>query len=376
MLSGGLDGLYRALLAGPHKIVSRVEVWAEGVRIDTYGDAGVPITSGSITATLTSRVARTAQLGVKFSLFPNGPDDLLYPAGNYLKIFRGIDGLGGPSYEWQVFYGRINDVFLDSSGGFTLNAVDLAGDINDSLFAVPQQSNVDQFVTTQFIEIIKEALPDATFGVFDTTYARTPNLVWQENRAAACDQLASAAGMYWYPLANGDFVMRFVAEDTEVPSILTMTDGRGGTVNAWSYGYSRANVFNNIYVIGERADGSTPVYGSASDGDPTSPTYIGGKFGVKSQQISVQTVTSPSQAQQVARSQLHQTRGLTQTWTINCTPDASLELGDALTIVGTLPAGTLRTSSVQIISGFTLPLTGVDGSMNITFRARQPVGLG
>jgi len=376
MLSGGLDGLYRSFLAGPHKPTCRVEVWAQGVRIDTYGDAGVPLVSGSVQATLVSRVARTASLNFTPSLFPNGPADLLYPAGNYLKIFKGVDGFGGPSYEWQVFYGRIDTVRLNSAGDVILTAVDLAGDVADALFATPRQSNVDQFVTTQFIELIKQAIPDATFGVFDTTYARTPNLVWQVDRSAACDQLANAAGMYWYPLANGDFVMRFVAEDTETPSILTLTDGSGGTVSAWSYGFSRAGVFNSIFVVGERTDGSTPVYGSASDGDPTSPTYVGGKFGVKSQQISIQTVTSPSQAQQVARSYLHQTRGLTQTWSISCIPDASLELGDALTIVGTEPAGTTRTSSVQIVSDFSLPLTGVDGNMTINFRARQPTGLG
>lgn len=376
MLTGGLDGLYRAFLAGPHKPFTRVEVWSQGVRIDTFGDEGVPLVSGTVEATLASRVARTAQLGLTPDLFPNDLADLLYPAGNYLKIFKGIDGVGGPSYEWQVFFGRINDIHLNSGGDVTLNAVDLAGDIADSLFPTPRQSNVDQFVTTQFVELVKQAIPDATFGTSDTTYARTPNLVWQTDRAAACDQLAAAANMYWYPLANGDFVMRTIAWDDDSPSLLTLIDGDGGTLSAWSYGFSRVGVFNNIFVVGERADGSTPVYGSASDGDPTSPTYVGGKFGVKSQQISVQTVRSPSQAQQVARSYLHQARALTQTWAVSCIADASLELGDALTIVGTEPSGTSRTSSIQVISGFTMPLTRADGNMNISFRAQQPGATG
>lgn len=372
MLTGGSDGLYRALLAGPHKPTTRVEVWSEGVRVDDYGDPGVPITSGSVQATLVSRVARTVQLTLTPDLFPDGPGDLLYPDGNYLKIFKGVYGYGGPSYEWQVFYGRINSSVLNSSGSFVLNAVDLAGDVAGALFPVPRKSNIDQFVTTQFIELIKEALADATFGTFDTTYARTPNLLWQVDRSAACDQLATAANMYWYTLADGSFVMRTIAWDTDAPSLLTLTDASGGTLVNWAYGFNRAGVYNNIYVVGERADGSTPVYGSASDGDPTSPTYIGGKFGVQSQQVNVQTVSSASQAQQVARSYLRQSRALTQTWTVNCIPDASLELGDALTLVGHLPSGVARTSSTQVISGYTLPLTGADGTMNISFRAQQP----
>lgn len=376
MLSGGLDGLYRSSLAGPHKPTSRVEVWAEGVRIDDFGDAGVPLVSGSVSATLASRVARTVQLGLTPDLFPDSPDDLLYPAGNYLKIFKGIDGFGGPAYEWQVFYGRINNIALSSSGEVVLNAIDRAGDVVSALFPTPRQSNVQQFVTTQFTELVKEAVTDATFGTFDSTSARTPNLVWQVDRAAACDQLANAANMYWYPLANGDFVMRTIAWDDDSPSLLTLTDGSGGTLSAWSYGFSRAGVANQVYVVGERTDGSTPVYGSASDGNPASPTYIGGKFGVQSQQISVQTITSPSQAQQIARSYLRQLRSLTQVWKVSAIADASLELGDALTLVGHEPDGTTRTSSIQVISDFTLPLTGVDGNMNISFRAQQPGGIG
>jgi hypothetical protein len=376
MLTGGLDGLYRAFLAGPHKPTCRVEVWSEGVRIDTFGNEGVPLVSGAVSATLASRVARNASLTLTPDLFPDNTGDLLYPDGNYLKIFRGVSGYGGAGYEWQVFYGRINDVKLSSGGDFILNAVDLAGDVAGALFPTPRQSNVDQFVTTQFVELIKQAIPGATFGTFDTTYARTPNLVWQVDRSAACDQLATAANMYWYPLANGDFVMRTIAWDTDSPSLLTMTDGSGGTISAWNYGFSRAGVANNIYVVGERADGSTPVYGSASDGDPTSPTYIGGKFGVQSQQVSVQTIVSPSQAQQIARSYLRQAKSLTQVWSISAVPDASLELGDALTIVGHEPSGRSRTSSIQVVSDFTLPLTGVDGNMTINFRAQQPGGTG
>lgn len=376
MLSGGLDGLYRDFLAGSHKPISRVEVWSQGVRIDDFGDEGVPLVSGSVQATLVSRVARTVRLGLTPDLFPDSPDDLLYPAGNYLKIFKGVSGFGGPDYEWQVFYGRINTAVLTSRGDFALTAIDLAGDVSDSLFATPRQSNVDEFVTTQFRQLIEQALPDATFGTFDTTYARTPNLIWQTDRASACDQLAAAANMYWYPLANGDFVMRTIAWDTDSPSLLTMTDSENGTISNWSYGFNRAGVYNDIHVVGERVDGSTPVYGSASDGNPASPTYVGGKFGVKSQLVSVQTVSSASQATQVAKSYLRQARALTQIWSISCIADASLELGDAVTIIGHLPDNTPHTSSIQVISNFSLPLTGSDGNMTISFRAQQPGGIG
>ncbi len=376
MLSGGLDGLYRAMLAGPHKPTCRIEVWAEGVRLDSYGDDGVPFTSGSISASLNSRVARTVTISFTAELMPADEFGLLAPFGNYLKIFQGVDGFGGPNYEWQTFWGPITSTVLANDGTVTLNATDVAGEIAESFFAYPQQSNVDQFVTTQFRELISEALPAATFGTFDTTYARTPNLIWQTERASACDQLATAANMYWYPLANGDFVMRTIAWDTDSPSLLTMTDGAGGTIGSWSFGFNRSGVANQIIVNGERADGSTPVYGSASDGDPTSPTFIGGKFGVKAAQVSVQTISSPSQAQQIARAYLRQSKSITKPWAVSCVPDPAIELGDAMTLVGTSAGGVTYTSSIQVVAAFTLPMGRPDGNMTITYRAQQPGGIG
>lgn len=371
MLAGGLDVLYRSILAGPHEATSRVEVWSEGVRIDDFGDAGVPITSGSVSATLTSRVARTSTMTVPEYLYPENDDDLLAPFGNQLKIFAGVYGYGGLSMEWQTFFGRIDDGGQDSNGNVVIDGVDRAGDVGDSFFTVPQQSNVALNVAAQYVQLINTAVPDATFGDFDPTTVFTPNLVWQTDRASACDQLATAANMFWYPLANGDFVMRTVAWDTSTPPLLTLRDGPGGTVSTWSRAKSRRNVFNAPTVVGERADGSTPVFGSAFDGDPTSPTYVGGKFGVKGKLISVQTATSAAQCAQLARGYLHVAKALTEQWSINCVPDASIELGDPFLIQGTTASGATKLSSTQIVTSFTLPLVG-DGMMSIAFRAQTP----
>lgn len=366
MLSGGDNALYRQILAGPHSNFCRVEVWAEGVRIDPYGNSGVPFTAGVLTATLTSRVARTVNLSLTEDLYPETDDGLLAPDGNYLKIFAGVKGYGGPDYEWQVFYGRIEDIDDSDAGNVNLNAIDLGGDVADSYFPTPQQSNTAFTVGQQFVSLITSAIPSATFGTFDPTTTFTPNLVWETDRASACDQLASAANMFWYTLADGDFVMRTIAWDGNTPPLMTLSDGPGGVVQSWRRFRSRANVFNNVYVVGEQADGSTPVFGSASDGDPLSPTYIGGKFGVKGKQISVQTVQTTSQAQLVARGYLHTAKALSEQWTITCVPDASIELGDPFLI-----SGRGHLSSTQIVTSFTYPLVG-DGMMSIAFRAQTP----
>jgi len=368
MLAGGLDAGYRALLAGPHQFLTRIEVWDDTGRIDDFGNDGLPITSGSIQASLTSRVARTVTLTTIQDLFPADVNGLLAPFGNYLKIFQGVNGYGAPPYMWQTFRGRINDVSMDASGNVTLNAVDRAGDIADSYFGRPYQAATGERVTTQFKTLITDAIPDATFGTFSDIFYLTPNLIWQNDRASACDDLSAAGHAWWYPLANGDFVMRFVPWTIPQTPLLTFTDGLGGTLQAWTVSFSRDGVFNQVWVTGELADGSTPVVAVANNNDPASPTWVGGKFGIHAQLVQVQTATSQGQTLTLANQYLKQFSALRDTWSAVIPADASIELGDPFTFQTTAPA---RTSSTQVVAGFTLPLDGAN-LMSLTMRALTP----
>jgi hypothetical protein len=371
-LPGGTDQFYRRILAGPHKVLTRVEVWNPllNVRIDDFGDAGVPFGQGSISATLTSRVARVCSLSFDRSLYPADPSGLLAPFGNYLKVYSGVSGYA--QYMWLVFVGRINDVSVSDAGTMSLTAVDRAGDIQDAYFGHPFQSETGTLVSQQFKTLIKGALPDATFGVFDpSANITTPNLIWENDRASAADSLANLGNMFWYPLANGDFVMRQVAWTKFSDPLLSFKDGEGGTLLNWSSNYSRTNVANSIIVSGELVDGSTPVYGTAQDINPTSPTYIYGKYGVKTQFISAQGTLTAGAATTLANAYLRQAKALTDQWTMQIPSDPSLELGDPLIVIGSMGNGKLRISSTQNVSAFTLSLDSRD-TMNVTLRAQVP----
>lgn len=370
MLAGGLDPLYRSILAAGHAQVCRIEVWAGNERIDDYGDAGVPFGRGSVSATLTSRVARVLSISVQRNLFPRDPTDLLAPFGNYLKVYSGVNGQGGPDYEWQVFYGRINDVSVDNTGNVSLTAVDLAADVQDCYFGHPVQSDPTTTLGNNYRTLIQDAIPTATFGSFDSdSNNATPLLNWQNDRASACDSLAQQGSMFWYPLANGDFVMRKVAWTVDADPLIVYSDGDGGTLLQWQLNYSRTNVFNSVVVSGELADGSTPVYGTAQDNDPNSPTYINGNFGVKTQYISVQGTQTFGSATTLANSYLAQAKAITETWGAQLPADAALELGDAVLI-----DARDRLSTIQIVSGFTLSLDSRD-TMNVTLRAQVPTNV-
>lgn len=372
MLAGGLDPAYRAILAGPHKQVCRVEVWANGVRIDSYGDDGVPYNQGSVSATLTSRVARVLSLTLDRSLFPSSPRDLLAPFGNYLKVYSGVDNGAGVPYVWPVFYGRINDCTLQNGGGMSLTAVDLAADVQDCYFGKPVQSSTALTLGQSYKTLIRGALPAAVFGAFDVNANyTTPALNWENDRASACDSLAQQGNMFWYPLADGEFVLRQIAWTDNNTSVLTYTDGNGGSLLAWSINYSRTNVFNSVIVSGELADGSTPVYGTAQDNDPASVTYINGNYGVKTQFISIQGTQSQGTATTLAGAYLAQSKAITETWGAQMVADASLELGDPITLRVYTDTIHQRTSPIQVVSAFTLSLDSKD-TMNVSLRAQVP----
>jgi Domain of unknown function (DUF5047) len=365
MLSGGTDGLYRAMLAGPHKPTARIEVWSQGVRLDEFGDEGVPFFSGGISATLNSQVTRQLSFTCSESLWPVDDDGLLAPYGNEIYVFQGVRSGSTIPYEWQTFRGRINRARLSETGPLEINCVDRAGDVNDAGFLVPQNSTTTLSLISQFKLLVTDGVPDATFGTFDAIQGMTPVLSWESDRGGACDDLAEAGSALWYALANGDYVMRFVPWTVPQTALLTLSDGAGGSLFTAAPERSRDEVFNTVTSSGERTDGTAPVFAFAADNDPTSPTFVGGKFGIKSTRLSVPAAQTQDQAQLAANTALRQASSLTVSWQLTMPGDPSMELGDTFIInARNLPLDT------QVVESFSLPLLA--GPMSVSLRALQP----
>lgn len=373
MLPGGTDPLYRAILAAGHR---------RHVQIQVFSGAGTPLASlipaplagdpetdslvflsGSLSATLGSMVARTVNLTLPAQLYPRDPGDLLAPFGNELRIFMGIRaGDGSTAYSWQVFRGRIQDVEQSSDGTCLLTASDRATDVADVGFVSPQNSNPANTINAEWQRLIVDAVPDASFGTSDVFAKVVQPLTWEFERAGALDEMARSVGALWYPLANGDFVIRRFPWAVNSSPVLTMTDRTGGTVNSWVRRRSRTSIFNVVTVTGERLNGDAPVFATASDTQSGSPTSTLGSFGVRSHLERLQTPSSQGGAQGVAEALLRTYIAPTEEWTVGCVPDAAAELGDVYEY-------DIDSSQViQVNTGFTLPL-GLEGDMTITSRS-------
>lgn len=367
--------MYRRLLGTPHEHYARVEVWSGlGVQLDTLeveasdgsrpADGLVFLPGTSVSANLGQQVARTMQLVVPSYLYPVQTTDLLAPFGNELRVYYGIRlGDGTLPYVWQVFRGRIQDVAMEAGAGVCVIACEDRGrDVLDVGFVQPENSNAGDQVLTEFQRLVNSAVPDATFGSSDVFETIVRPLTWQSDRGGALDELGQSVGALWYTLANGDFVMRSYPWTRAQDPVVTFTDADGGSVQSWRVSRSRSRIYNTVTVSGERLNGDDPVYATARDTDPSSPTNVGGGFGVRSYLSRLQTPATQGGAASVANQLLRTAIAPTELWSVDVTPDASLELGDPVRL---LIDGR---DVVQVVASYTLPLD-LSGNMSVDLRS-------
>lgn len=373
MLPGGLDATYRNALATSHERYFLVEVLDGSGNVlpipsyRTSDTGGLVFIGGSVSATLTNRVSRGLELTLDEALYPHGPGFLLAPYGNRIRVWAGIQFAEGTRYRWVIFTGRIQDVVSSSSGQVSVSAADRGNEVVEAEFLRPENSSAGATVYAEFQRLVSDAIPDAVFGVSDQVTLRVPQLTWESDRAGALDEMATSAGCYWYALADGSFVLRRYPFATAAPSILALHDGPEGTISA-APSRGRQPIYNSITVTGERADGTTPVYGLAQDLNPASPTYVFGNFGRRHKTVSLRTPATQGSAQSAAEDYLRSSIALSQAWTWGQPTDAALELGDVVTLNAREESGI-----IQVVSAFVISLEA-GAAMSVTGRA-QIVGL-
>jgi hypothetical protein len=379
MLDGGLDPIYRRLLAGAHEAVVRVEVWSRAGRLaimspkdqDDAGDDSLVYLSGSsMQASLNSQVSRNLTLNVPWHLYPVATTDLLNPYGREIRAYRGVRVRGSRTpYMWQIFRGKIQRVTRSKQNGFCIvTCADRAQDVLDHGFVRPQNSVPGNLINVEFQRLVLGAVPNAEFGESDQFDEQTQALAWEFNRSGAVEEMFSSAGALWYALADGKFVTRRYPWAVPGPPIITLTDGPGGVILAADESRSRQDLYNVITATGERLNGDRPVNAVAQDNTPGSITDVNGEFGVRSMLMRRVSPSTEGGAQGAADAMLRTTITPTETVAWTQSPDAAVQLGD---VVGLDVNG--RTGIIQVISSFGLPLD-IGPAMSVQGRS-QVIGV-
>jgi hypothetical protein len=355
--------LYKTVIHGPHHRVARVDAFTiDGIPLAT----NVPVVSGQVSAQLTNRVTRTAQITLSDEWFPRTPESPFSPYQAVVRIRAGV-GYGDGSEElWPLITGRVWGVRRAAAGTVELSVDDLAADVVAARFEAPERSS-SLSILREIERLISGAIPQATFGADTLANAPTPQLVWDEDRGQALDDLAQAVGGRWYALGDGSFVVRSYSYQPGAP-VQQFLDGPQGLMASADVTQTRDGTANSVVVVAERMDGSEPVRRIARDVSPTSPTRWGGPFGRAVQVIKVQTPQSIAQAQTLARTQLAAATALTEQWQAAVVPDYTIEPGD------TVRLGYRGYSADQIVDGIGYPLV-TGSSMSLTTRSAGTPGV-
>jgi hypothetical protein len=363
---------YRAALARPHEAYTRVEVWRSNIKVDElvwrdntqrYTRATPVFFGGNIRATLSSRVTRTLSMTVPDFLYPWGTHDLLNPYGNELRAFRGIRYGNDNRDEFPTFVGPIMNVRPPRNGECSVEASDVTVRVAGAGFVAPLPSQAGDLVLDEFERLVLDVNPLAVFGPHSPITDLVPVLGYDSDRGDALDNLAKTANAFWYALADGRYVMRRVPWSVKPSAMpIPMVDGPDGTLLSAFPDRGSSGIFNQVTVVSDRPDGGSPLWATATDNDPDSPTWVGGPFGIRSARpVRVTGADNQGQLLALAKALIARSRTLVDSWQITCVPDASIELGDPLGLsYRSQPA-------LQVVAALTMPLEPT-GSMSVDGR--------
>ena len=334
---------------------------------------GAKLSAGSVVVDAENNVRRTANV-----TFLTDPNSTLVPAtyssilspmsGNEIWLYRGIQ-YPNPI---QLLDGNVSNqefvplgVFriLDMDAKQTNDGVDvtLKGDdrsnwISRNTWQAPYQLTAGAELSVALRSMLTFLYPACQFNFTPTPYTIS-NIVFGTTKGgdpwADAVNLANLCGQDLYFDAYGYCVLKPLPNLSSAVPITTQIQGtQGFTIVDATRSSSNKDVFNNVILDVQPADGTAPYKIIAADLNPSSPTWIGGNFGTVTKIIQTSVPTSKAQAVANAQALLNQYIGSQDTHTYSMVCDPSLDAYDVLQVL--IPG--LSTNSNLIIDSLSIPL--------------------
>lgn len=340
-------------LVRSHEILIR----ATGIAWDGGRVADLPVTGGSVTVDSTSQVRRTASVEIADpALWPADPFRVLSPLGSEMLIEYGIILPSGYLERVPLIQGPITSIARvtpsdDGQAALRVTVEDRSSRVAEARFDQPTQSTVGATTINEITRLITDVLPNVGVTNMTTSTKVNPVLDMERDRwSEGIEKMADSIGAEVFCNALGDFVIR--PEPTETnPVVWTFVGDERSIIVSHNEEWTRDLTYNRVVASGQRTDGTPPVFAIVSDTEPTSPTYYGGPFGIKTRFYSSPLLTTTAQCQSAAASLLQRVKGrhLTVSLTNVCNP--ALDAGDVIRLQVN------GTDSLHIIESVTIPLT-------------------
>ncbi|RAO26464.1 hypothetical protein PSN13_06492 [Micromonospora saelicesensis] len=360
-------------IRGSHQAVFEARVVAPGqTGVEPTGTT-IPIASGDVHIDGSAQIRSTLEMTtLGQGMWPTRADDLLAPYGNEVHVRRGIR-YGNGTTEWvSLGYHRLYTPEQDRApdGPIRLSARDRMSGIIDGRLPAARAFPASTTRGAMLSALITEIHPWATIEWDDAAVRDGPigrQIVAEQDRYAACDELVTAAGKSWWWDHRGVLVVRTPADAAS--SVWDVNHGQGGVLVSLSRRLTREGVYNAVVATGEGADTAAPVRAMAVDSGTQSPTRWGGSFGRVPKFYSSPFITTYSQAWAAAHAMLAKELGLPYSADFTAVPNPALEPGDPIRV--SYPGR----AETHIIDRMTVPLT-VGGPLAASTREQTAVLIG
>jgi hypothetical protein len=350
-----------------------VEVWRGGVRVDRYGDDGIPTYGGEVDVDPGKQVRRVLS-GLKVDA-TDEMWDLLSPPGTELRVFRGFRYLNGETEVVPVGVFVVPNL-SETYGGDWSGQVGSASDrmilVQRARFTRPRAMPVGMRIADAIGMLVGEVLGTASV-LASSTAVTGPGLVYERDRGKAIEEMAASIGADVYCAPDGSPMV----VDTPQLAATSVWTVNGVGDDSILYKADRDRSFDRVYsgVVASPAqiDGAAPFDPvEVWDEDPTSPTYYLGPFGKVPYFLTSPHFQHAGQAWVAASTLLPQVTGLRAQLTLEAETNPALEGRD--TITAALPPrqrGATAVTERHLVGPFSVPLTP-DGTQRIATLSAQP----
>jgi uncharacterized protein DUF5047 len=331
-------------LRGSHTLASRCTLVAPGqtgtapvgIAIPGVSDLGrLPILSGDVTTDMTADVQSTLDLSTIYP-WPSKPTDPGTPYGQEIYVERGVEyGTGTREYVGLGYF-RIDKVEQQSvpDGAIRITASDRMAMVRDARNTAPVQFGSGASVGSVVDYVVGQAVPGlVTVYDFDAYSALLgADHVLDEDRLGFVQDLLAAYGKYGYFDYDGRFQVKSVPDLTKTAPVWEINSGRNGVLVSMQRTISREAVYNIVVARGEPVGELPPVQAVVSDDDPTSPTWVGGAFGLVPTVYSSAFMTTVDQCTRAAAAKLAKVTGLPYAVSLGSVPNPALEGWDVVAV--------------------------------------------
>jgi hypothetical protein len=363
----GVSEQFLAALRTSHQVEIRVDAYTAGATTRLASD--LPVAGGSVSAEASSQVRRTLDLTIADpTLMPTSEGDALSPYGTELYVLRGLRFPTG-TIEWcplGVF--RVEDVKRGlADAAVQVTGADRAKAVADRQFEKPRQPKGSNTRVQWISTLVQEMWPgvavtDSTANVDAMPY---PPPVWEQDRWAAIEELATSIGADVYFGPRGGLVIR--PEPTIDDPVAWWVDaGASGVLVDGERNISREGTYNVVVATGEASGPFAPARAVVADTDPASPTRVDGPFGRVPTFYSSPLLRTTQQAIKAATALLGRARALNRQLELSSIPNPALEPGDVIEV--RLDDGS---SERHLVDKVTCPLDPAT-SMGLSTRSTSP----